>query len=170
VIVTDPSLRCTVIKPLLLTVSTPVLSDRQFVQVSVTSCVYLFANTPRAVICAVAPVRVREEKSAEKTTAWIVDVTAVGARGTVGNDDPHAAGDWKGAYEEDSDQSFHKCTTVTRSFWITPAGKRQVGTSGLERRALFSTVMHQPDTTQLLTLETRAFSCNRQDPSCHRIG
>jgi hypothetical protein len=74
--VADPLLLCAVINPPLLTVSALVLSDCQFVQVAVTSCVVPLAKMPIAVTCAVAPAFVKEEKSAEKEkmTTWTVGV------------------------------------------------------------------------------------------------
>ena len=66
VIVADPLLLCAVINPPLLTVSTLVSSDCQFVQLDVTSRMDPLATMPIAVTCAVAPAFVKEERS-EKT-------------------------------------------------------------------------------------------------------
>jgi hypothetical protein len=58
----DPLLPCAVMSPPLLTESTIVLSDCQFVQLDVTSCVVPLAKTPSAVTCVVAPSFVKEEE------------------------------------------------------------------------------------------------------------
>jgi hypothetical protein len=68
VTVVDPKALCAVINPAPLMVSTLRLSDRQFVQVDVTSRVVPFSKTPIAVICAVAPTSVSDENAAEKMT------------------------------------------------------------------------------------------------------
>jgi hypothetical protein len=76
-----------------LIVSALVLSDCQFAQVDVTSCVLPFVRMPIAVACAVAPACVNEERSAEKekTIVWTVDAAGTVAGGAVGEDEPHAA-------------------------------------------------------------------------------
>ena len=74
----DDPLPCAVIKPLLLTIRTPTLSDRQFAQLDVMFSEVPFENVPVAVVCAVSPLNVSVAAFPLKVTDWRVGVTGDG--------------------------------------------------------------------------------------------